>query len=448
MVSLTFYGGVNEIGGNKILVEDSGTKVFLDFGQSFSLLDEYFASESCIQPRTSRFGLKDFFEFGLVPKLKGLYNREAVEKTDLKFSEPEFDAVFISHAHFDHVEHLRFLHPEIPVYLGEAAKLILDSTAEMTNKKIFAEDAKINTFRTGKELSVGSITIKPVHVDHSVPGAYGFLVETSEGVIAYTGDFRQHGPRADMSREFVEKATDAEPAALIIEGTRVCDVERRKNCGEEFVRKESGKIVNDANGLVLAMRYPKDLDRFRTFYEIAKESGKTLVISMKTAHLLSTLKDDPVRLPDPFKDRVIKVYCREMKSYKAWEKGVMDNCVKAEYVHENQKNVILELDFYQFSELVDIKPGGGDCIHSMSEPFEEDPISQISDKLLDNWLVHFDMGKHQLHASGHASKSEIFEIAKEINPKRLFPVHTEHPEMFKKAYGKVEIMEKGKDCVL
>jgi len=34
MVKLTFYGGVNEIGGNKILLEDMKAKVMLDFGQS------------------------------------------------------------------------------------------------------------------------------------------------------------------------------------------------------------------------------------------------------------------------------------------------------------------------------------------------------------------------------------------------------------------------------
>ena len=31
MVKLVFYGGVNEIGGNKILLEDKGTKIFLRF---------------------------------------------------------------------------------------------------------------------------------------------------------------------------------------------------------------------------------------------------------------------------------------------------------------------------------------------------------------------------------------------------------------------------------
>ena len=39
MTSLTFYGGVNEIGGNKILLEDKDTRVFLDFGKGFSRRD-------------------------------------------------------------------------------------------------------------------------------------------------------------------------------------------------------------------------------------------------------------------------------------------------------------------------------------------------------------------------------------------------------------------------
>ena len=35
--TLAFYGGVDEIGGNKILLQDKGTRVFFDFGMSFSM---------------------------------------------------------------------------------------------------------------------------------------------------------------------------------------------------------------------------------------------------------------------------------------------------------------------------------------------------------------------------------------------------------------------------
>ena len=82
MSSITCYGGIREIGGNKILIESKEGRIFFDFGQSFSLLDDYFVPEAFLQPR-DRFGLKDYFALGLIPKLKGLYSKEALERTDL-----------------------------------------------------------------------------------------------------------------------------------------------------------------------------------------------------------------------------------------------------------------------------------------------------------------------------------------------------------------------------
>jgi len=63
MTSLIFYGGVNEIGGNKILLEDKGTKIFLDFGMSFSLNGMYF--DKFLKPRVA-VGIKDYIEMGLI----------------------------------------------------------------------------------------------------------------------------------------------------------------------------------------------------------------------------------------------------------------------------------------------------------------------------------------------------------------------------------------------
>ena len=42
MTTITFYGGVGEIGGNKIFIEDE-KKIFLDFGKNFSKEKLYFA---------------------------------------------------------------------------------------------------------------------------------------------------------------------------------------------------------------------------------------------------------------------------------------------------------------------------------------------------------------------------------------------------------------------
>ena len=57
--SLTFYGGVNEIGGNKVLLEDKKVRTFLDFGQSFTMGAEYFTG--WLSPRALN-GVGDYFE--------------------------------------------------------------------------------------------------------------------------------------------------------------------------------------------------------------------------------------------------------------------------------------------------------------------------------------------------------------------------------------------------
>lgn len=57
MTSLTFYGGVNEIGGNKILLKDKDTRVFLDFGKGFARRSKFF--EEYTNPRVSN-GIEDF----------------------------------------------------------------------------------------------------------------------------------------------------------------------------------------------------------------------------------------------------------------------------------------------------------------------------------------------------------------------------------------------------
>jgi len=56
---LTFYGGVNEIGGNKVLLEDKNVRIFLDFGQSFTAGADYYTG--WLEPRAIN-GLGDYFE--------------------------------------------------------------------------------------------------------------------------------------------------------------------------------------------------------------------------------------------------------------------------------------------------------------------------------------------------------------------------------------------------
>ncbi|MFC1979403.1 hypothetical protein ACFLVS_00785 [Chloroflexota bacterium] len=68
MTSLTFYGGIEEIGGNKILLNDKNTSIFLDFGKNFGK-EKQFYDEPFLSPREE----KHLIYLGILPKIKGLY---------------------------------------------------------------------------------------------------------------------------------------------------------------------------------------------------------------------------------------------------------------------------------------------------------------------------------------------------------------------------------------
>jgi ribonuclease J len=447
---LTFYGGVNEIGGNKILLEDSKTRVFLDFGQSFTFGSEFFTS--WLQPRGIN-GLGDYFEFNLLPKISGLYSKEMLASTSLPFTAPQVDCVFLSHAHFDHITHIQFLDPTIPVCMGAGTKLFMEAMEETGN---FADYGLhiCNRFRTGHKIKTGNLTVEPIAVDHSIPAAYGFIIHTSEGPVVYTGDLRRHGPRKDLTEKFIEKAKGVEPTALICEGTRMAESETRQNYSELQVKAISNKIVAQTDKVVFTMHASRDVDRFNSFYEVARKNNRKLVIAPKTAYLLTKLLgDEHLSVPDPIKDKDIVVYYKKKRSgsydekdYFPWERKFMNKMVNSEYVHKNQRKLIMDLDFYQFAELVDIKPeAGSHFIHSMSEPFSEE---DIEDAVMHSWLDHFKLHFHQVHASGHMSKDQLVEMVKEIGPKRAFPVHTENQALFKTFCNNIQTIEQGKEYAL
>ena len=307
MASANFFGGVDEIGGNKVLIKSKDTSLFLDFGMSFSKYNRYYSD---LQPRKGN-GLLDFCEFGLLPRIKGIYRDDYLEHSRLNFDkEPSVDGVLLTHAHLDHAGCIHHLREDIPIFLTEETYLILKALEDtskssfmdlITLKKDFhfvpkkrgegytrlrGNNAKIerdiHKIKPFKKVQIGDLNVKNVPVDHC-PGASGFIVENDEDTIVYTGDIRFHGRNPETKKKFVKESQKIQPTILIPEGTRI---DETKTITEEKVEKNVTNLIKDSHDMVI-VDYPlRDLNRLQTFYNAATKTDRKLVINLKQAYLL------------------------------------------------------------------------------------------------------------------------------------------------------------------
>jgi len=486
MSSLTFYGGIGEVGGNKILLEDGGKRLWLDFGMSFTQASKYFAE--FLQPKKYN-GVLDFLEMDLLPRLSdmgGFYRQDYLAHSGIEtWDQAAYDAVFLSHAHADHSFYIHFLRKEIPIFASEVTRQILTaventSTSGLTDFLTYKETFKLRPKKTGGQMRVkgeeaktardfrvieeraviGEVAIEALPVNHSIPGALGFIIHTSAGAVVYTGDLRFHGYGGELSTRFVERAAEIKPIALICEGTRIEEAESHT---EQEVQDVAGKLVRDTRNLVI-VNYPwKDIERMRSFYEVAKSSGRRLAVSLKQAHLLKLLEGTDAQAPS-LDDEHIAIYIdrknwglitkphypRDIveQDYEAWEREFLDhpNAVTCEDIHRHQSEFIVRIDFFDLADLIDIRPAEGSCyIRSVTEPHDDEDFIEL--QRVENWLEHFELYPYQqIHASGHASGPELKKLIAEINPKAVFPIHTEKPERFQDVVPKgirVVVPEKG-----
>lgn len=469
MTSITLYGGANEIGGNKVLLRDGDTQIFLDFGFNFSRREMFF--DEFLQPRNTN-GLGDYFELGLFPKIEGLYREDGLIPTDLDYCEPRFQGILPSHPHIDHIGGIPFTDWSIPVYCSETTKRIIELIETTSRGGVQCEYLRGRSRPFGDATRIhwskwevfqrrfdeidrfGEFRIEAYELDHSIRGSYGLLLHTNGGTVAYTGDLRLHGPRGSLTRSFIESLMNEDIEALIIEGTRV--EEKKENVlveeligkrGErlssiEEVKEKSIAALSDTDKPVFVDFNSRDFDTLRVFYEVAKESGRKLVLPFKIAYAVKALPD-LVELEIDDEDLVIYKERKGLGSYdrrdryQSWERDLLDmhNARRYEWIRSNLSKLVVHLSYYNLQNLVDLKPDGGIYINASTEPFNEEMALDF--KRLDNWRKRFNLEYRYFHASGHLSKEEVFRFIEDVNPRKVIPIHTEGSRVFEKKFENV-----------
>lgn len=402
-MKLKVIKGVNQIGGCMTeITSDSGTKILIDFGKD---LEENNQS--------------DHFE------LEGLTK-----------GKKEYDAVFITHSHGDHIGLVYKLLEDIDVYIDEKSLVIHNITCDFMkdSKKVVGN---VHTFQVDEEKTIiinDDIKVTPYFADHSAYNACMFLIEADGKKLLHTGDFRGHGRKADKFYDVLNRIGNVD--VLITEGTSLSRKDGKYETEEELekiAKKEFAKYDT-----VLIIQSSTNIDRLHTFYHA--RGNKNFVMDTFTNAITRELPDAPKYGMDNIYLWHPNVYKNKLDSFKNIYMTDQTNCdfmpnfimlVKQSMIYEIRKMIRNHM----------INPDKTLLVYSLWNGYiEKDNDLKKFICELKNEGIHYN---DQLHTSGHSDKMTLKKVSEKVNPKVTYVIHTDNNESGKDVFLNYKKIDEG-----
>ena len=281
----TIHRGQHEIGGMCIEVaSEDGTRALLDLGMPLV------APDGGDFPRdTPQRPTRELIAEGVLVDVPGLYPHDP--------SAPAMDAILLTHSHLDHYGLAHHAHPDIPVYGSDGTISVLEVG------EVFFPDsalpADLRRLPTDAPVSIGSLTITAIPVDHAAPDSRALLVEADGKRLLYSGDLRAHGRTAFRFDKMLEDERLQGVDWFLIEGTTL-----GSSAFTHGLKSESdveSRLVELAEANVhrtLAVAASgQNVDRLVSCFRAAKRVGRLLVIDPYQAYVLMKLQNLSDNIP-------------------------------------------------------------------------------------------------------------------------------------------------------
>lgn len=393
MAEISFWGGVGVIGSSKILIEQDGWRVLLDFGLDFSPGQGLFRNQ--VRPRDGHV-LRDRLRIGGAPWIPHLYRPDAVDTLDIHGGNDGKTALFITHCHLDHIGLTGWVDPGIPIYCSpDTARMM--SALERAQDGVEGGSPALTPMADEETVHFGPFQVTRYPVDHDVIGASGYAVQTDDGIVAFTGDIRLHGRHPEKSLAFAEAVHGAR--ALVIEGTTLSFGFRSAPPFETDVDRQFQSALQSTPGLVLMTTYPRNIERIESFLLLAQQAQRTILWPEPVATFLR-------HMDIPHVQRLEDTALSEIQAH--------------------PERFVIQLAVSAIPLLLDLPVGPGAVfLHANGEPLGAfDPNWDV----LQDWLKFTHTAFWSIGTGGHASPDDLNRLVEAVSPQILFPLHSMEPD--------------------
>ncbi|WP_238367100.1 ribonuclease J [Mesobacterium pallidum] len=334
----------------------------------------------------------------------------------LRENRDRLEAIFITHAHEDHVGAIGHLWGDLGAPVHARA-----FTANIARRKMDERGHPDRTVRTAsawpETVKAGPFEVGFLPISHSIPESSALVIDTPVGRLLHTGDFKID-PTPIVGEAFDPEAFKAVAKdgvkALICDSTNVFSPQPGRS--EASIGSEIEGLIARAPGMVVATTFASNVARVKTLAEAGVRAGRSICLLGRAMRRMieasvetGVLKDfpsvigpeDALSLP---RENVMLIVTGSQGERRA---------ASAQLANGKYNGITMkEGDMFLFSSKT--IPGNERGVIRIMNQYSEMGVDVVDD----------DGGKY--HVSGHANRPDLETMHDLVKPDMLIPMHGEH----------------------
>ncbi|WP_284165642.1 ribonuclease J [Frigidibacter sp. SD6-1] len=333
-------------------------------------------------------------------------------------NQSRIEAIFITHAHEDHVGALGHLWPKLraPVYARKFTGAIAASKMEEAGQPT---DAIHVVGPRPAVTEAGPFRVQFVPVSHSIPESAGLIIDTPAGRVVHSGDFKLDGTpivgEPFNPEEWLRIATEnGRVRALVCDSTNVFSPLPGRS--EATLAEPLAKLIAEQEGMVVATTFASNVARLKTLAEAGRAAGRSICLLGRAMNKMVTTAVETGLLTD---------FPRVLSPEEAEElpRQSLMLIVTGSQGERRAASAALSRGKYLGIEL---REGDMFLFSSKTIPGNEKDVIRIMNALSIRGVDVIDDRGGAYHVSGHANRPDLEAVHELVNPLMVVPMHGEH----------------------
>jgi len=384
-VKILPLGGLGEIGRNCTVIEHGDDLLVIDAGLMF--------------PEEELLGV-DL----VIPDFRYLIENRAKVR-----------AIIITHGHEDHIGALPFLLRDltgVPVYATPLTRGLIEGKLKSHG---LLGDADLHTILPGQQVDLGSFSVVPFHVNHSIPDSVGYAIRSPLGLIVHTGDFKiDHTPIEGRTTDLAALSRLANEGVMVLLADSTNAESEGYTPSERRLVDAFERAFAQASGRVIVATFASLLSRIQLVIETAARFGRKVAIAGRSMEESVTIAEGLGYIAFPPGTRVQLDEVNDLPDDRV--------CILATGSQGEPNAALARMAAGRF-RFVQVREGDTVILSSKAIPGNETAIHRNIDNLFRRGANVIYGEASGLHVSGHAAQEELKLMLNLLRPLYFVPVH-------------------------